>query len=161
MEQVLCKGVLDQDISSYNPLCHHQWGITLLTTSNSPSFGHAWNRLSGGICPEQALQFCFHWNIWAPAMLDKPDFAAMCPWKGFSFGVDVLSFKNQDFKAESSTIMPCLLVPPTLLKYINVFLIFNWKRSVLLLSLFNGEMTYRYFSVAMSLGIQMFLKSKG
>lgn len=56
-------GVLDQDSSSYNLLCRHQWGITLLTMSSLPSIRHAWNSLCSGICPDQALQFCFHWSM--------------------------------------------------------------------------------------------------
>lgn len=42
-------------------------------------------------------------SLWGPsadpqrAIMDRNNFAAICPWKGFSTGIDVLSFKKQDF----------------------------------------------------------------
>lgn len=83
-----------------------------------------------------------------PAMMDRKNFIAICPWKGFSIGIDVLSFrKTKLFKKRF--LLLYLILPYILFSYFTIFPILNGKCSVLLPSLFNGEMPHRYFPVSL------------
>lgn len=59
VDQVVCKSDLDQDsyaiINGASLFSLHQIFLLLIR--------HAWDSLCGGICPDQALEFCFHWNM--------------------------------------------------------------------------------------------------